>query len=319
MRKYASYMFDRIKFCVGIFLRNNCSMHAAGLTYFTLLAVIPMLCCTLVVARFCGVDRFAKNQINAHIDYFITSVEKGQRDKLAHLHVFADDESGQKKIAAEYFAKQAREVSNSLFERIESFDISTFGWAGFLFLLWTLVSSLGMVEASFNGISSVDKPRPIWKRLYAYAFVIVFLPILVVLAMSVPVLKLATDLITAISGSVSVVKPLSEGLLRVLDSFVFRLCVSLASSTCLFTFFFWAMPNCKLKIGRCLPGAFLTAVLFSAWLKLCTIAQIGISRSSALYGSFAFFPIIVTWIYMSWQIVLFGFCFTQSENGRQNR
>ena len=36
------------------------------------------------------------------------------------------------------------------------------------------------------------------------------------------------------------------------------------------------------------------------------VAQVGIAKSSALYGSFAFMPIVLAWLYMSWQIVLLG-------------
>jgi membrane protein len=41
-------------------------------------------------------------------------------------------------------------------------------------------------------------------------------------------------------------------------------------------------------------------------MKACAVAQIGIGNSSALYGSFALFPIVLAWTYMSWQIVLLG-------------
>ena len=49
-----------------------------------------------------------------------------------------------------------------------------------------------------------------------------------------------------------------------------------------------------------------TAILFGGWWKICAILQVGIARASMLYGSFAFLPILLTWIYTSWQIVLFG-------------
>jgi membrane protein len=47
-------------------------------------------------------------------------------------------------------------------------------------------------------------------------------------------------------------------------------------------------------------------MVFCLWLKVCAIAQIGIAKTSALYGSFAFLPIILAWMYMSWEIILFG-------------
>ena len=44
--------------------------------------------------------------------------------------------------------------------------------------------------------------------------------------------------------------------------------------------------------------------------------SVGIAKSSALYGSFAFLPIILTWLYIGWQIILLGACMVKSfEDG----
>jgi uncharacterized BrkB/YihY/UPF0761 family membrane protein len=52
-------------------------------------------------------------------------------------------------------------------------------------------------------------------------------------------------------------------------------------------------------------------------MKLCAVAQVGIANSSALYGSFALFPIVLAWTYMSWQIVLLGAVIARvAEGGR---
>ena len=296
------------------FNSSHCAMHAAGLTYFAMLALVPALCCVLVAAKAFGVDRLARDQINMRIDAMIQSVEKGQDDDLAKLAApaCAPDESERKRIAAEEFASQARLISNSLFERIDSFDIGTFGWIGFIFLLWTLISSLGMVEVSFNEIAAVPKPRPIWKRAYAYLFVMVVLPVLASVAMSVPVLKVAKDVLTATFGATWLTKWFSDGLVAVLDSALFRLAVSVVAATAFFAFFFKAMPNCRVSTKGSLKGGAATAVLFGGWMKFCAVAQVGIAKSSALYGSFAFLPIVLAWIYMSWQIVLFGFCIVRA-------
>ena len=38
--------------CVALgFARHNCPIHAAGLTYFAILATVPVLCCILVTAK----------------------------------------------------------------------------------------------------------------------------------------------------------------------------------------------------------------------------------------------------------------------------
>ena len=120
-------MFGKIvKWCLGVvkgFLGNDCPMYAAGLTYFALLAAVPILCCILVVARACHVERYAKDQINQRIHYMIENIEKGQDDSLAQLTPQDEEARRKKKIAAEEFAAQARKMSDELFARVEKFDL----------------------------------------------------------------------------------------------------------------------------------------------------------------------------------------------------
>ena len=119
-------MFGKtVKWCAKVgkgFVGNDCPMYAAGLTYIALLAAVPILCCILVVARACHVERYAKNQINARIHLMIENVENGQDDSLAQLTPQDEEDRKNKKIAAKEFAAQAHKMSDELFARIEKFD-----------------------------------------------------------------------------------------------------------------------------------------------------------------------------------------------------
>ena len=68
------------------------------------------------------------------------------------------------------------------------------------------------------------------------------------------------------------------------------------------------MPNCRVQFRAAVYGGMITAFFFGAWVKICAVAQIGIAKSSTLYGSLAFLPIVLAWMYMSWQIILLGAC-----------
>ncbi len=295
------------------FLDNDCITHAAGLSYFALLAMVPILCCILVAAKACNVDKFAKNEINRQIDLLIENVEDGQKNNfLSMLPGMTDEEQKKKRIAAEEFGRQARFIANTLFERIEKFDIDTFGWIGFGFLLWTVISSLGSVENSFNRIFSVDTARPIWKRAYMYLFIMIVLPILMTVAMSLPILNVVKDIIVAVMGSTWLTKWASDGLIWVLDSSLFRITTMILFSSLSFGFFYWVIPNCRVSIRSAWRGGLIAAVLMGGWLKLCAVAQIGIAKSSVLYGSFAFLPIVLAWVHISCQILLLGACMVRS-------
>ena len=290
------------------FLANRCAMHAAGLTYFSLLAIMPILCCVLVLAKAVGVDDYAKAYINKQIDVFITDIETGRESMLASsVNALESEEKREAgRAAVEAFAQQARSVANTLFERIDAFDIGTFGWIGFCFLLWTIISSLSMVEESFNQIWSVSASRPVWKRAMAYLLLLTVLPVFATAAMSLPVMGAVRSVILATSDRTAVTKWLGEGLVTLLDSHVIRFVFTFGMSTLVFSFIFWFLPNCRVASRHALWGGFATALLFGGWMKLCAIAQVGIAKSSALYGSFAFIPIVLAWLYMSWQIILLG-------------
>lgn len=296
-----------LKNVVMSFLDNNCSTHAAGLTYFSLLAVVPVLCCVLVAAKCCRVDSYARQQINAYIDGMIVQIEEGQRDSLIdELPGFSDDEKDRKREAAAEFAHKAREISNGLFERIENFDVGTLGWIGFGFLLWTAISSLASVESSFNLIFGVPKPRPIWKRAYMYLGIMIAMPVLATVVLSLPILNGVHKLINATLGATWVTKWVGDGLLWFLDCSLFRILTTLVFATLFFALFYWVVPNCRVRFRAAIGGGLITAVAFGLWVKLCTTAQVGIAKASALYGSFAFLPILLAWLYMSWQIILIG-------------
>ena len=302
------------KTVVGDFNSSHCSMHAAGLTYFSMLALVPLLCVLLSVAKICGADDFARQKINEQIDVMISNVEHAQEDDLAQVVApVSEEERERKRIAAEEFAAQAREISNGLFERIAKFDVWTFGWIGFGFLVWTVISAIGMVETSFNEVFRVQKARPVWKRAYLNVFTAVILPIFVMLALSVPILNVAKQVIVATMGATWLTKWVSDGLIWFLDSTFFRLAVTLAFATLSFAYAFAVLPNRKVPFRDAVIGGFVTAFLFGAWVKICAVAQVGIAKSSALYGSFAFLPIVLAWMYMSWRIFLLGACITHAS------
>jgi membrane protein len=295
---------------IGGFLGNNCSMHAAGLTYFAMLALVPSLCLLLFAAKMCGVDDYARGAINTHIDEMIANIENGQDDDVVHtladVNVLSEEELEKKRIAALEFGTQCREISNGIFDRIDKFDIGTLGWIGFLFLLWTVISSLGMVEVSFNQIWGVAKPRPVWKRAYMYMFISIILPVLVTLAMSVPILGVVKDVIVATLGATWLTKWVGDGLVWLIDSWLLRVAFTFTIASLNFALLFYLMPNCKVNFKAAFWGGAITAFLYGGWMKACAIAQVGIAKSSALYGSFAVFPILLAWMYMSWEIILLG-------------
>ena len=292
----------------GGFVKNRCSLYAAGLTYFSLLALVPVLCLLMVTAKTCGVGDFARTQINGYFDRFIESVEKGAQPAsgAGNARTPAEEQAEEKRIAQHAVAVQLKEFVNPLFDQIDKFDVRAFGWIGFAMLMWTIISSLGQIEATMNAIWAVSKQRHFLKRCWMYLFVVSVVPLLALAALSMPVLRLVKHLLDATVGASIYTKWVSDSLIAIMDSSVFSFAVATVFVTLIFTFILAFMPNCKVRFRPALEGGFITTILFCGWIRLCTAAQMGIGRSSSFYGSLAAPMIILAWIYMSWQIVLLG-------------
>ena len=290
---------------IRCFLDARCGLHAAGLTYFSLLAFVPVLCLSLLLAKACGIGDMARIEINRHLDAYITQIETVHDDPSV-VATMSGARRKEKRDSAKAIATQAREVSNRLFDRAAQFDASTLGWIGLAMLAWTVISTFGMVETSMNEIWRIKAMRPLWKRCVLYLLVTLVAPILIALALSMPVLVVVKSVLEAASGCIPYSKRFMDVLVTILFSRFVSYVVTLAFAALGLGFFYRFMPYCKVKSLWAMVAGAVTALVFAFWLRVCIIAQIGVANCSALYGSFAFFPILLAWIYVSWQIILFG-------------
>lgn len=295
---------------ISRYLFSNCTIHAAGLSYFTLLALVPSLILLLFTAKLMGADDLARREVNHKLDVMISNVEQGNDAKIiewiSETNDVTEEEKVRKQNAALEFGSQARRVSDVVFNRIERFDFETIGWIGFILLLWTTFSTLATIECSFNEIFEVKVLRPFWRRSLLYIAIMLIAPLLIVGIMSMPILHTVRTLIASTFGSSEALRWISDSLIWLIDSPLLRFAFSLTISSMLFALLFWAVPNRRVRKHHAVVCGFLTALMMFGWLKICTFAQVGIARSSMLYGSFSFFPIVLAWSYVSWQIILIG-------------
>ena len=168
-------------------------------------------------------------------------------------------------------------------------------------LIWSVVGTLGKVEDSFNQVWGVEQPRPLLRKVADYLFVIMILPFLITAVSSVPVANMVANIMDKTVGGA-----VSAQFKAVVGSGLLKAGITLTVGTLTFAFLLGFMPNTRVKAGPALAGGLVTLVLFWGWLKLCAMLQVGIAKYSALYGGFAVLPILLMWVYTSWQIVLLG-------------
>ncbi len=296
------------------FRRNQCPLHAASLTLYSLLSLVPVLVMVLALARAFGGAELAREQIDKQINAMIEQIEQGSTqlsqgvtnpgsavEKLVDASVKITEPGSPENTSVTEFSKQIREGANKIFKQVNSINFGKLGGAGAILLLWSVIGVLGKVEASFNQIWGVDKPRPIIRKFTEYLAVIMILPFLLTAVSTVPVIQTISSIMEKTMGQRA-----SSGIIAVMDSNLLQLVMSGVGGTLTFAFLLGFMPNERVKLKPALIGGFITMILFVIWMKICTMLQIGIAKYSALYGGFAVIPILLIWVHISWQIILLG-------------
>ena len=169
---------------------------------------------------------------------------------------------------------------------------------GVVILLWSVMQLLDHFESSFNHIWQVRQQRPWIRKFTDYLAIMLIAPVFVILSSSITVFistKLTGFMETA--RILEAFKPLITFLLKLTPYVMVWLVL---------TFVYIVLPNTKVRFGSAFLAGIVAGTLlqFVQWFYIDL--QIGITRLSAIYGSFAAFPLFMVWIQTSWLIVLLG-------------
>ena len=267
------------------FREDDCALHASALTYKALLAIVPLFALGLSLIRVFGGDEIVHARIRTEVAAFGAQIAAGRP--------VAD---GQDAVLVVQFVEELNRRADWLFQQIAKINFGTLGGIGLVVLLWMAVSMLVQVEHSFNRVWNAPA-RSLWRKFADYLTLIMVVPFLAIAATTLPVASMLSGQVnTWLGGAIS-----SAGV-----AVVMRQGALLLLTVVLFVTVFLFVPNTKVRFRPALIGGFVTAVLFLIWLRICTELQMGVIKFSKLYGSFAILPILLAWVYTSWQIVLFG-------------
>lgn len=284
------------------FKDDECPLHASALTFSTLMAIVPVLALSIAIARGFGDTNIAREKVKGVVQEF-TSRMRGsvQASNINHnvevLFGSPGTNTADAVMTGSDLAEEIEALVDKGFDSAESISFTAIGGLGLVVLVWMVVDVLSRVEASFNKVWGVMRGRPLLRKFTDYLSAVFVLPFLVLLASSLPVVDFATrfvDADTALTIKAMVGSPLLKNAAVVILT-------SLA-----FTFLIMFMPNTRVRLGAGLAGGFAAGFLFVMWLSLCAALQLGAARSGKIYGSFAVVPILLAWVFVSWEIVLLG-------------
>lgn len=168
------------------FFQDSCNLRASALTFYSLLAIVPLLAMIFGVAQGFGFEKLLENQLKEN-----------------------------------FSSPEQQQILNYILNFSMSFIKNTKGGliAGFgiILLFWTIIKLLGIIESSFNHIWGIQKTRPIFRKISDYLSFMLICPFLLILSQGFTVLvdgQVKTlvskiPLLAAVGDTFSVILPYS--------------------------------------------------------------------------------------------------------------
>ena len=191
-------------------------------------------------------------------------------------------------------AKFLRECFKYVDSYLDNSSEGLFLGIGIVFLLWTLVSLLSSIEDAFNQIWGVRNGRSWWRKISDYLIIFILLPVLLICASGV-----TAFVTTSVEGKMpgEQLSPIVSILLDV---------ASLVAVWFFFTGLYIMVPNTKVKFRQAFVSGVFAGTAFEILQWLFMTGQLYVSKYNAVYGGFAFLPLLLIWLQLVWVITLAG-------------
>ena len=169
---------------------------------------------------------------------------------------------------------------------------------GVVFLLWTLLSLMSNVEDTFNHVWGITAKRSLQRKFTDYSALFLLLPLLMLCSAGISIfMSDAVQRVFAENG----LSPLAHRLLALTPTLIAWL---------IFTAAYYLVPNTRVSFKASLFAGILCGTTFQLVQWLFVTGQVYVSKYNAIYGSFAFLPLLLVWLQLSWLIALSGVVLT---------
>ena len=231
-------------------------IDSAALTLYTLLALVPILTLALLILRKIGV-------VDRCVPLIYNSVPEKWNTMLDSLLATA----------------------NGAVENIAPGFLAIVGIAMLIFMVFALFRT---VEASFNRAFDVVDSRGFIHRYMAYIIIALFVPTLLLSAMT-----FAYDLLAMVG--------LGDGVNDIVGSVASTIFVMVAA-----TLMYKYLPYTNVGWRNAAYAGSMAGVVLSLWMSGYVYFQQMMTAYNIVYGSLAAIPLFMIWLQVSWNIILVG-------------
>jgi membrane protein len=188
------------------------------------------------------------------------------------------------------------DVETQIISSIENVNFGGLGGLGAGFFLLTTVLAIGTVENAFNQIWGVKQQRPWSRRIPDYMAVLLVVPI---------VMGISSTLAGTFRSQWIVQRLLEVPLFSTFYETGLRYTPFLLLIAG-FAFVYWFLPNTSVRLLSAMIGGVVAAIFFTWAQSFYVNLNVGVAKYSVFFGGFAFLPLLLVWMYISWAITLLG-------------
>ncbi len=247
------------------FLKNRSSAAASALTFYSTLAIVPMLALILAIAK-------GFNAAKAIEDWLTESS-------------FANQES-------------VEAIVSVALKTLNYSEQAYVAGIGIVVLFWSMISMLSNAEVSINRIWGIYKNRDYIRRIVYYFTLLVVSPFVIIIISGLNVFT--SSFLGSLSEYGWVMSKASEVLISAVGIIPYILVWGFYFILYKFT------PFTKVDIKSAVVAGILAGTVFQLVQWFYLKFQIGVTEYNAMYGGFAALPLMLVWLNLSWNIVLWG-------------
>ncbi|MCC6473093.1 MAG: YihY family inner membrane protein [Burkholderiales bacterium] len=239
------------------------NLRAMSLAFMTLLAIVPLLALGFSVLKAFGL---------------YLQLEPLLQEFLAPL------------------GEKGAEIAAQAIEFLQNLKVGVLGSVGLALLAYAAVSLVQKMEAAFNFIWQISRPRRFAERFTRYLGLLLVGPLLAFSALGITAAVMDLELVRELLA----LEPLGPAV------FVAGRLVPYLLVIGAFTFAYAFIPNAKVRFGAALAGGAVGGALWQSagWAFAEFVVASG--RYTMVYAGFAILVLFMIWVYLSWIVLLLG-------------
>ncbi len=184
-------------------------------------------------------------------------------------------------------------LSQSLSDFVRNARLGTLGTVGFVFMIVTCLALLNTIESAFNRVWSIGESRKLLQKLRDYWSAMTIAPILIIVSLFLTTSLGQIPLVAAVLAY-----PWVDHLLTLVMPLILQWVA--------FYLFFLMIPNTVVRSSSAALGALVGSVLWEIAKAGYLTYTANAVKYNLIYGSIAFLPIFMIWIYLTWVAILIG-------------